>query len=156
MKKSTKKRLLIVGIVFAVLVIGGVVAFNVAVNKMFSKVTQTISDSDLLKDNGSVELPVVTEGNDAGPAENLKIKLDAETMKRLESKISVSDKFAVLSLLAKALPSEEYSRLLSFAKDGISQEELTQAMQILQENLTDENKEQIKQYYSKYLYLLEE
>ena len=155
-KKSTKKRLLIAGIVFAVLVIGGVVAFNVAVNKMFSKVTQTISDSDLLKDNGSVELPVVTEGNDAGPAENLKIKLDAETMKRLESKISVSDKFAVLSLLAKALPSEEYSRLLSFAKDGISQEELTQAMQILQENLTDENKEQIKQYYSKYLYLLEE
>ena len=138
------------------LVIGGVVAFNVAVNKMFSKVTQTISDSDLLKDNGSVELPVVTEGNDAGPAENLKIKLDAETMKQLESKISVSDKFAVLSLLAKALPSEEYSRLLSFAKDGISQEELTQAMQILQENLTDENKEQIKQYYSKYLYLLEE
>ena len=156
MKKSTKKRLLIAGIVFAVLVIGGVVAFNVAVNKMFSKVTQTISDSDLLKDNGSVELPVVTEGNDAGPAENLKIKLDAETMKRLESKISVSDKFAVLSLLAKARPSEEYSRLLSFAKDGISQEELTQAMQILQENLTDENKEQIKQYYSKYLYLLEE
>lgn len=156
MKKSTKKRLLIAGIVFAVLVIGGVAAFNVAVNKMFSKVTQTISDSDLLKDNGSVELPVVTEGNDAGPAENLKIKLDAETMKRLESKISVSDKFAVLSLLAKALPSEEYSRLLSFAKDGISQEELTQAMQILQENLTDENKEQIKQYYSKYLYLLEE
>lgn len=156
MKKSTKKRLLIAGIVFAVLVIGGVVAFNVAVNKMFSKVTQTISDSDLLKDNSSVELPVVTEGNDAGPAENLKIKLDAETMKRLESKISVSDKFAVLSLLAKALPSEEYSRLLSFAKDGISQEELTQAMQILQENLTDENKEQIKQYYSKYLYLLEE
>jgi hypothetical protein len=155
-KKSTKKRLLIAGIVFAVLVIGGVVAFNVAVNKMFSKVTQTISDSDLLKDNGSVELPVVTEGNDAGPAENFKIKLDAETMKRLESKISVSDKFAVLSLLAKALPSEEYSRLLSFAKDGISQEELTQAMQILQENLTDENKEQIKQYYSKYLYLLEE
>ena len=153
MKKSTKKRLLIAGIVFAVLVIGGVVAFNVAVNKMFSKVTQTISDSDLLKDNGSVELPVVTEGNDAGPAENLKIKLDAETMKQLESKISVSDKFAVLSLLAKALPSEEYSRLLSFAKDGISQEELTQAMQILQENLTDENKEQ---YYSKYLYLLEE
>ena len=151
MKKSTKKRLLIAGIVFAVLVIGGVVAFNVAVNKMFSKVTQTISDSDLLKDNGSVELPVVTEGNDAGPAENLKIKLDAET-----TKISVSDKFAVLSLLAKALPSEEYSRLLSFAKDGISQEELTQAMQILQENLTDENKEQIKQYYSKYLYLLEE
>ena len=61
-KKSTKKRLLIAGIVFAVLVIGGVVAFNVAVNKMFSKVTQTISDSDLLKDNGSVELPVVTEG----------------------------------------------------------------------------------------------
>lgn len=156
MKKSTKKRLLIAGIVFAVLVIGGVVAFNVAVNKMFSKVTQTISDSDLLKDNGSVELPVVTEGNDAGPAENLKIKLDAETMKQLESKISVSDKFAVLSLLAKALPAEEYSRLLSFAKDGISQEELTQAMQILQENLTDENKEQIKQYYSKYLYLLEE
>ena len=156
MKKSTKKRLLIAGIVFAVLVIGGVVAFNVAVNKMFSKVTQTISDSDLLKDNGSVELPVVTEGNDADPAENLKIKLDAETMKRLESKISVSDKFAVLSLLAKALPSEEYSRLLSFAKVGISQEELTQAMQILQENLTDENKEQIKQYYSKYLYLLEE
>ena len=156
MKKSTKKRLLIAGIVFAVLVIGGVVAFNVAVNKMFSKVTQTISDSDLLKDNGSVELPVVTEGNDADPAENFKIKLDAVTMKRLESKISVSDKFAVLSLLAKALPSEEYSRLLSFAKDGISQEELTQAMQILQENLTDENKEQIKQYYSKYLYLLEE
>ena len=154
-KKSTKKRLLIAGVVFVVLVIGGIAAFHVTVNKMFSKVTQTISESDLLKDEGNVELPVITEGNAADAADSLKIKLDADTMKKLESKISVGDKFAVLSLLAKALPSEEYSRLLSFASGGISQEELTQAMQILRENLTDEDKKQIKQYYLKYLHLLE-
>ena len=157
MKQSTKKRLLIAGVVLAVLVIAGIVVVNVAVNKMFSKVTQTISESDLLKDEGSVELPVLPEENDNENAEeNIKIKLDAETMKQLESKISLGDKFAVLSLLAKALPSEEYSRLLSFAAGGISREELSEALQILRENLTDDQKEQIKQYYSKYLHLLEE
>lgn len=158
MKKTTKKRLLVAGVVFVVLVVGGVVAFRVTVNTMFSKVTQTISESDLLKaGDGGVELPVLA-GEEAADGETegyLNVKLDAETMKKLEAEISVGDKFAVLSLLAKALPAEEYSRVLSFVSGGISQEEFTQAVQILQENLTDEDKRQIKQYYSKYLYLLE-
>ncbi len=153
MKKSTKKRLLIAGIVLAVLIAAGIVGFHVTVNKMFSKVTQTISESDLLKDEDAAHLPVPPEN--AG-ADDFKVKLNADALKRLESKISVGDKFAVLSLLAKALPADEYSRLLSFVSGGISQEELSEAMQILRDNLTDGQKEEIKQYYFKYLHLLEE
>lgn len=155
MKKSVRKKLLIAGIVLVVLIVGGVVTFRVTVNKMFSKVTQTISESDLLQDEGDVELPGVAAEDDGDEVEGIKIKLNADTMKKLESEISVSDKFAVLSLLAKALPPEEYSRILSFVSGGISQDEITQTMQILRENLSDDDKQQIKQYYSKYLYLLE-
>lgn len=156
MKSKTKKRLLIAGIVVLVLVVGGIVAFNVAVNMLFSKVTQTISESDLLKQEDGLELPVLTEeGGLDQSSESIKVQLDADTMKELESEISLGDKFAVLSLLAKALPSEEYSKILSFLSGGISRDELSQTYQILKENLTQEQKDQIKQYYAKYLYLLE-
>lgn len=156
MKSKTKKRLLIAGIVVLVLVVGGIVAFNVAVNMLFSKITQTISESDLLKQEDGLELPVLTEeGGLDQSSESIKVQLDADTMKELESEISLGDKFAVLSLLAKALPSEEYSKILSFLSGGISRDELSQTYQILKENLTQEQKDQIKQYYAKYLYLLE-
>lgn len=154
MRKLTKKRLLIVGIVFVVLIVAGIIAVNIAVNQMFAQVTRTISESDLLDGGKSLDLPAVDENSDVD-ATGETIELDADMIQQLETKVSMSDKFAVLSILAKALPSEEYSRLLSFLSGGVTQDELSQAMEILRENLSDEDKKQIKQYYAKYLNLLE-
>lgn len=156
MKQSTKKSILIGVVVFLVLLFGGAVMFRVAVDRMFYKVTQTISESELLKTENAGNSEILLPGldpNDIGSG--LKVKLDAEMIKQLEKKVSTADKLSVLSLLAKALPQKEYTRLLSFVADGVSQEELSTAMQILRDNLTTEDKRQIKQYYVKYLPYLE-
>ena len=138
-----------------VLAIVGTVAVYFAVNTVFSKVTQTISESDLMQnENQEVELPVLSEGGQTG--EKIQADMNAENMKKLESKISFADKFAVLTLLASALPSEKYSELMAMTSGGVTQEEISEAYQILRENLTPEQKDQVKQYYGKYLHLLEE
>ena len=152
MKQSTKKSILIGVIVFLVLIIGGAVMVRVAVDRMFFKVTQTISESELLQTGNDNEDEVLLPGLDANDVGNgLTVRLDAEMVKQLKEKVSAADKLSVLSLLAKALPQKEYTRLLSFVADGVSQEELSTAMQILRENLSTEDKRQIKQYYAKYL-----
>lgn len=154
MNKTTKKRLIIAGIVLVFVVVGGVSAFHVAVNTMFSKMTQTISENDLLQEKDATSSEQTTEDDEI--IGGLPKQMDAETIKALESKVSVSDKYAALSLLAKALPKEEYSKIISFASGGVTKDEFNQAMQILKENLKEEDKEKIKQYYAKYMHLLEE
>lgn len=152
MKKSTK-RLLTTGVILVVVAIVGTVLVYFAVNTMFSKVTQTISGTDFLQDeNQEVRLPVLVEGEER----TVQVDMNAENLKKLESYIPFADKFAVLSLLGETLPAEEYSRLIAMLSDGITQEEIAEAFQILRANLTPEQKKQIKQYYSKYTYLLEQ
>ncbi len=156
MKQSTKKSILIGVVVFLILIIGGAVLVRVAVDRMFYKVTQTISESELLKTENAGNSEILLPGLDQSDTDNgLKVNLDAEMVKQLEKKVSAADKLSVLSLLAKALPQEEYARLLSFVADGVSQEEFSTAIKILRENLTTENKRQIMQYYAKYLPYLE-
>lgn len=158
MKGTAKKRLLIVGIILVVLAVLGTVGFHFAVNRMFSKVTETIGESDLFKnESGELVLPVVRDGSGSvSKGESVTVQLNEENLQELEEEIPVNDKFAVLTILANALPAEEYSKLLSYAKDGISQEEYAECYAIMRENLTKEQKTQIKQYYGKYLHLLEE
>ena len=161
MKRTTKKSLMIACVSLLVLVVLGAALFRFAVDRMFLKVTQTIGEQGLLNSvsvgeenpqdaQEDILLPSVDTTGDGQKA-----RLDAETVKMLQQKVSASDKLAVLSLLAKALPQQEYSRLLSFAGNGVSQEEMSTAIQVLRQHLSKEDKQQIKQYYAKYLHLLE-
>lgn len=155
MEKKTKKRLLIAGIILVVLAVIGTVVFYVGVNMAFSKVTQTITESELLKDeNGSVELPVVTPAED--PKESVQVELTPDMIQQLEANISVADKFAVLMILKDALPASEYDKLLGLLTGGVSQSEVSEAYAMMRENLTQEQKDQIKGYYAKYMHLLDQ
>ncbi len=155
MEKKTKKRLLIAGIILVVIAVIGTVVLYFGVNMAFSKVTQTITESDLLKDeNGIVELPVVATESEG--TESVQVELTPEVIQKLESKISVADKFAVLMILKDALPASEYDKLLSLLTGGVSQNEVSDAYAMMRENLTQEQKDQIKGYYAKYMHLLDQ
>ncbi len=155
MEKKTKKRLLIAGIILVVVAIIGTVVLYFGVNMAFSKVTQTITESDLLKgENGSKELPVVLPGS--GNVESVQVELTPEVIQQLESKISVADKFAVLMILKDALPASEYDKLLGLITGGVNQSEISEAYAMMRANLTQEQKDQIKGYYAKYLRLLDQ
>ena len=155
MEKKTKKRLLIAGMILVTVAVIGTVVLYFGVNMAFSKVTQTISDSDLLKDgNGEVELPVVSTGDEN--AESVQVELTPEVIRQLESKISVADKFAVLMILKDALPASEYDKMLGLLTGGVSQNEISEAYAMMRENLTQEQKDQIKGYYAKYMHLLDQ
>ncbi len=143
---NSKKKWIIISIVSVIVIVLGVFAFNVIVDKIFSKVTGGLLNSDLLVEEIS-GLPDGQGGN---------LKFDAETVKELESKVSTGDKVAVLTLLAKALPPEEYSKLLGFINGGISDEEISEAYSIMRKHLTPDQKKQIKDYYFKYIYLIQE
>lgn len=141
-----KKKWIVISVVLVAVITLGIFAFNIIVSKIFAKITGGIVDSGLLTEE-SVNLPDGQGGN---------IKFDAETVKALESKVKMSDKVAVLTLLAKALPPKEYSRLLEFINGGISDEEISEAYSIMRKYLTPEQKNKIKGYYFKYIYLIEE
>lgn len=156
MKKSTSKKLLIACAIAIVLIVCCIVGFRVAVNNMFSKVTQTINGSEILKTETQMESDETSDNGEDGGAEDNLLMFDREKLKEIESKISVNDKLAVLSILTKALPADEYSKILSYASGGFSKEEISDAYRIVKENLTDEQKAQIMEYYAKYSYLLKE
>lgn len=156
MKKTTKKRLLIAGIVLLAVLVSGAVVFNVVVDRMFSRITQSITDNGLLQNGENIEGALLTDMEFAQGLAQLIAQMDADDIKKLESKISAKDKVAVLSILAKSLPREEYLNLISYLSGGISPDEFSRTVDLLRKYLTPEDKAQIMQYYTKYLYLLEE
>ena len=152
MQKKTKKRLLIALIitvsVIALIMVGG----YFAVNYMFSKVTDSVSE--VVKEE-EVELPVLDANQQIVEGESVNVVLDADTIKELEAKIPISEKMEVLALLAKSLSPEDYSVLLSYAVGGVDNEKFDSAYSLLKERLGPEEKAIIKSYYAKYIHLLD-
>ena len=150
-----KKKLLITAVILAVVIILGTVGTLIAVNLTFSKVTQTVGET--MEESGeAVDLPVLDSNNAVDKNGHISVVLDAQTMKKLESKISVADKMAVLSILAKSLSAEDYKTLISYAVGGVDNEKFRAAYELIRTRLGREEKEKIKSYYAKYLHLLEE
>ena len=152
MQKKTKKRLLIALIITASIVILALVGGYVAVNYVFSKVTDSVSE---VIDGEEVELPVLDANQQIVEGESVNVVLDADTIKELESKIPISEKMEVLALLAKSLSPEDYSVLLSYAVGGVNNEKFDAAYTLLRERLGPEEKAIIKSYYAKYIHLLD-
>lgn len=153
MKKITKKRL-IIGLVIAVVVLALVaVGVAIAVNLAFSKVSDTVGET---VGTVAVDLPVLDENKSIIDGQSISVVLDAETIKKLEEKIPISEKLKVLTLLAKKLSPEDYSVLLSYAAGDVDNSKVESAYALMREKLGPEEKEIIKSYYAKYMYLLEE
>ena len=104
MKKITKKQLITGIIIAAVVLVIGAVGTYVAVNFVFSKVTESVSES---VDGTAVSLPVLDENKTIVQGQSISVVLDAETVKKLEEKIPISEKLKVLTLLAKELSPED-------------------------------------------------
>lgn len=153
MEKKTKKRLLtglIIGVVVLALLAGGVFY---AVNFVFSKVSDSVGEAI---NTETVNLPVLDENKAIVEGKTISVTLDAETVKKLEEKIPISEKLKVLALLAKHLTPEDYSVLLSYATGDVDNKKVESAYALMREKLGPEEKEIIKSYYAKYMHLLEE
>lgn len=152
---KNKKKLLIISIILVVALIVGTVGTYIAVNTVFSKVTETVGET--MEEAGeAVALPVLDNNNVVDKTKHISVVLDAETVKKLESKVSVSDKLAVLGILAKSLSKEDYQTLLSYAVGGVDNKKFKAAYELIRTRLGQKEKDQIKSYYAKYLHLLEE
>lgn len=155
MTKKTKKKLLIISTILAAVILVGTVGTYIAANVAFSKITETVGKS--MEETGeAIELPVLDNNNTIDKTKHISVVLDAATMKKLESKVSVSDKLAVMGILAKSLSAEDYQTLLSYAVGGVDNKKFKAAYELIRTRLGQEQKDQIKSYYAKYLHLLEE
>lgn len=150
-----KKKLLIIAIALASVIILGTVGTYIAVNTAFSKVTESVGKT--MEETGeAVDLPVLDNKNAVDKTKHISVVLDVKTMKKLESKVSVSDKLAVLGILAKSLSKDDYQTLLSYAVGGVDNKKFKAAYELIRTRLGQREKDQIKSYYAKYLHLLEE
>lgn len=148
-----RKRLLIILIVVAIvlsLIAGGT---YIAVNYIFSKVTETVGET---MNGETVDLPVLDSNQQIVDNKHVSVVLDEKTIKELEAKIPISEKLEILAMLAQSLEPEEYSKLMSYAVGGVNNEKFNAAYALMRESLEPEEKAKIKSYYIKYLYLLEE
>lgn len=148
-----KKRLLIALIVAFVIALLGVGGTYIAVNYIFSQVTDSVGET-LAQE--PVELPVLNANSQVSDNQNISVVLDEKTMKELETKIPISEKLEVLTMLAKSLSPDDYSTLMSYAVGGVNNEKFDAAYSLMREKLGPEEKAKIKSYYAKYVYLLEE
>ena len=154
MTKKNKKLLIISAILIGVIALG-IAGTYIAVDTVFSKVTETVGKT--MEETGeAVDLPVLDNTNVIDKTKHISVVLDAETMKKLESKVSVSDKLAVLGILAKSLSQEDYQTLLSYAVGGVDNKKFKAAYELIRTRLGQKEKDQIKSYYAKYIHLLEE
>lgn len=83
------------------------------------------------------------------------LNFSAETVKKLEKSVSMSDKLAVLAIISRGLSTQDYQRLLAMTGGGITRAEVSQAFSILKNGLKTADKDKIYEYFLKYSYLLE-
>lgn len=148
-KKKILTIAIIASLVFVLVLVGG----YFLVDKMFSKVTETVGET---MSGEMVDLPVLDDNKQIINGENISVVLDEKTIKELEAKIPISEKLEILSLLAQSLDPKDYSTLLSYAASGVNNEKFNKAYQLMRESLDPEEKEKIKSYYVKYIHLLSE
>lgn len=148
-----KKRLIIVLISIAVVLLLALLGIYIATNYIFSRVTETVGET---MQGETVTLPVLDDKSQIVDDKNISVVLDEKTMKELEAKIPISEKLEVLTMLAKSLSSEDYSTLVGYAAGGVNNEKFNAAYALMREKLGPEEKQKIKSYYAKYIYLLEE
>ncbi len=149
MKK--KLRTILIVVLLFVIVLGTGSYF--LLDKVFTKVSKTVGET---MKGEIVSMPVVDENNTVVNGKTIDIVLDEDKINQLESKVSVADKIAVLSILAKNLSKEDYQTLVSYAVGGVTNEKLSLALDLMRKKLSQEQKDQIKSYYAKYINLLEE
>ena len=150
---TKKKKILAIVIVLSLVLVLVLVGGYFLVDRMFSKVTQTVGET---MSGETVDLPVLDDNKQIIEGQNISVVLDEKTIKELETKIPISEKLEILSLLAQSLDPKDYSKLLSYATGGVNNEKFNKAYQLMRESLDPEEKEKIKSYYMKYVYLLDE
>lgn len=148
-----KKKILTITIIVSLVLVLVLVGGYFAVDKMFSKVTETVGET---MSGETVDLPVLDDNKQIVKGENISVVLDEKTIKELEAKIPISEKLEILALLAQSLDPKDYSTLLSYATGGVNNEKFNKAYQLMRESLEPEEKEKIKGYYAKYIHLLDE
>ncbi|NLY43114.1 MAG: hypothetical protein GX066_03905 [Clostridiaceae bacterium] len=94
--------------------------------------------------------------NNNNSTTDTKLIVDEKKIKEIEKKVSLADKTRALSILFKSLSSEDIRFLYQLAGGGITDEEKKQAMALLREKLTPDQKQAIKDLYAKYEKLLED
>lgn len=149
MKKKLRTILIIVLLFVVVLGTGSYFLLD----KVFTRVSETVGET--IKGE-IVSMPVVDKNNTVVNGKTIDVVLDEDKINQLESKVSVADKIAVLSILAKNLSKEDYKTLMSYAVGGVTNKKLSLALDLMRKKLSQEQKDQIKSYYAKYINLLEE
>lgn len=148
-----KNKILIISIVVAFVLLIMSVGAYIAINYVFSVVTDTVGET---MEGEAVDIPVLDQNNQIIEDKSVSVVLSEENIKELEAKIPISEKLEVLTMLAKSLSDEDYQTLISYAAGGINKEKFNAAYALMREKLGPEEKAIIKSYYAKYMYLLEE
>ncbi len=185
MQGNTKRRLIVTGIVAAVL-LGAVLLGYICVNMAFSLIGDSFYQSEVTAEDfqrasagGEKDDPAKTvgdsgepdesdeshgadkqpDGKDTGSRERSisfdRLHLSAEEFKTLQKKVPFSDKMAVLSILSKGLSAADYTELIGMLSGGISSSEVKRAYQIVSRGLSSEDKEKIWGYYDTYKHLIQ-
>ncbi len=185
-KRMSRRKKIVLMVLIPVLILTTLqITYNCVVDYIFYKATEALLSSPgavesiELEQNTSSDVEMFPEGEEgesgdessgsaginspdslsiAAKKHNIKGKLSftPETVKKLNDKISRSDKLAVLAIIARAIPQDTYNTLLSMTNGGISRAEISRAYSILSKSLSAKDKGAIYSYYSKYAYLLDE
>lgn len=84
------------------------------------------------------------------------MNFSAESIKKFEKSVSLVDKLSMMAIISGSLSKSDFQKVLALTTEGVTRDEINQALTILQNSLTGKEKSEIYKYYKKYANLLEE
>ena len=157
MEKKTKSKKKLLTILLIVLLVLLLVLFGgyYAINKLFLMFSDSFYQVEPQASPVTSTQPTASPSGTEIELPSTDLNLTAEEAKAMIESISFSDKISVMNLLRSSLSAAQYKELLAMLGSGISREEVQRAKNILNENLSIEEKQKVLEYYKKYEELLE-
>jgi len=106
--------------------------------------------------NGKENKSIENTGNNKEDNDNGIIKVTDEKIVRAEKEISTSDKLKALDIILRKLKFSDIEKLIAVLKKGnLSKDDINSAKNIIKEQVTEEEKNVLKDLFNKYEYLVE-
>lgn len=82
--------------------------------------------------------------------------LETENQKKMEDMVSAGDRAAAIAVLARGLPADQYSYVMSLAVPPITSDKISAVAAVIRKHMSDADAAELKKIGFKYIYMLDE
>lgn len=121
------------------------------------------SGKPTIKSSADQQLPATTHQPSPSPSQppapspspQPTLKVNKDIIKRIESKVSLTDKAKIMGILTAKLTPQDINLLRVYSKRSMTDTNIDRIKNIIKKRVTEEEKEYLKEMFIKYLFMME-